>query len=387
MGVKECDEWLSDGLTENIISVLSQSPDTFVIGRTSSFSYKGKEVTAADAARDLGVRYVLSGAVQANSEQLRVTAEFSDAIEGRLLWTLRENGVRDDFFEMQDAITDRIFEEIAVSLTPGEDVRRMLRRPGSIELMRYSLQARALFQSFNPDDHRKGAALAKRLIEQTPDHEQGYTFNALFEWARPLVGRSKDRQAELKLASEFAEKSLSISEGSEVLTTIATINLARGDCENAIKAADRALEIAPSGNDALGVGGRVKSRCGQWKEGLVHMLEAMRVEPKFPGYLPTSASLSHLALGQYEKAKELAQVALSEASGNPIFTAGAQIYIIAAEALSGNDVEAKRLAAALPSGNPLTTLRFMGFQLSNVRDRDFIDKLLTAIRAAGVPET
>ena len=255
-----------------------------------------------------------------------------------------------------------------------------------MELMRLSLQARTLFQSFDPAAHRKGAALAQRLVEQFPEQPEGYTFMALFEWAKPFVGRSQDRAAELKLASEYAQTSLTKREGSEIYVTIATIEMSRRRCDEAIRAADKALELAPSGNDALGVDGRVKSRCGQWEDGLRLMLEAMRVEPKYPGYIPTSIVLSYLALGRYNEAKELAKAALDRGIDVRISAVAAQLYIIAAEAFSGNMNEAQRIAATLPTDDPLSTVRFVSFQLSSVKDRAFVDQLIKILRAAGVPE-
>ncbi len=79
-------DYLGDGLTENIITALSQLPEMFVIARTSTFKYKDKAMKVQKVAEDLGVRYVLEGSVQKSGDQVRITAQLIDAIKGNHLW-------------------------------------------------------------------------------------------------------------------------------------------------------------------------------------------------------------------------------------------------------------------------------------------------------------
>ena len=79
-------EYLCDGITEQIITSLSKAPRTFVISRTSTFSYKGKPVKVQQVAEELGVRYVLEGSVQQSGDKIRITAQLIDAFTGRHLW-------------------------------------------------------------------------------------------------------------------------------------------------------------------------------------------------------------------------------------------------------------------------------------------------------------
>ena len=113
-------DYLGDGLSENIIAVLATSPNLFVIARNSSFTYKGKAVKVQEVAEQLGVRYVLEGSVQKSGEKLRVTAQLVDAVDGKHLWAERYDRKLDDLFAMQDEITNKIFYEMHVKLTIGE---------------------------------------------------------------------------------------------------------------------------------------------------------------------------------------------------------------------------------------------------------------------------
>ena len=115
-------EYLSDGITEQIISTLSKVPSMFVIARTSTFAYKGKPVKVQQVSQDLGVRYVLEGSVQRSGDRVRITAQLIDAIDGKHLWAQRYDRELEDIFKLQDEITLKIIQALRVKLTEGEQV-------------------------------------------------------------------------------------------------------------------------------------------------------------------------------------------------------------------------------------------------------------------------
>jgi TolB-like protein len=95
-------EYLSDGITEQIISTLSKVPSMFVIARTSTFAYKGKPIKVQQVSQDLGVRYVLEGSVQRSGDRARITAQLIDAIDGKHMWAQRYDRELKDIFKLQD---------------------------------------------------------------------------------------------------------------------------------------------------------------------------------------------------------------------------------------------------------------------------------------------
>jgi TolB-like protein len=101
-------EYLSDGISENIISALSNISNLFVIARNSTFTYKGKPARVQQIGRELGVRYVLEGSVQRAGDRLRVTAQLIDATTGNHLWSERYDRDLKDIFAVQDEITKKI---------------------------------------------------------------------------------------------------------------------------------------------------------------------------------------------------------------------------------------------------------------------------------------
>jgi TolB-like protein/class 3 adenylate cyclase len=116
-------EYLADGITENIITALSYIPEIFVIARNSTFTYKGKAVKAQEVAEDLGVRYILEGSVQRAGDRVRITAQLIDAASGHHLWADRYDSDLQDLFALQDEITLKIVTALQVKLSIGVQIR------------------------------------------------------------------------------------------------------------------------------------------------------------------------------------------------------------------------------------------------------------------------
>jgi TolB-like protein len=100
-------EYLSDGLTDEIIATLSRVPKIFVIARNSTFTYKGKPVKVQQVSEELGVRYVLEGSLKKAGNRIRITAQLIDAINGLHLWAKQYDRNLDDIFAVQDEITKK----------------------------------------------------------------------------------------------------------------------------------------------------------------------------------------------------------------------------------------------------------------------------------------
>ena len=111
------EDYLSDGITEQIITALSKTPKMLVIARNSVFTYKGKPVMVQQVSKELGVRYVLEGSVQKSGDKLRITAQLIDAKTGNHLWSERYDRDLKDLFELQDDITKNVITALQVKLT------------------------------------------------------------------------------------------------------------------------------------------------------------------------------------------------------------------------------------------------------------------------------
>ena len=131
-------EFLCDGITEEIITALSKAPRLFVIARNSTFTYKGKPVKVKQVSEELGVRYVLEGSVQRSGDRVRINAQLIDALTGHHLWAERYERDLKDIFALQDEITMKILTAIRVKLTEGEQAfkcRKIFQREARSRLL------------------------------------------------------------------------------------------------------------------------------------------------------------------------------------------------------------------------------------------------------------
>jgi TolB-like protein len=116
-------DYIADGISENIISALSKISEMFVIASNSTFTYKGNPVKVQQVSEELGVRYVLEGSAQKIGNRVRITAQLIDATTGHHLWSEKYDRDMKDFFALQDEITHKIIVELQVKLTEGEQAR------------------------------------------------------------------------------------------------------------------------------------------------------------------------------------------------------------------------------------------------------------------------
>src|SRR5271154_784044 len=126
-------DYLADVLTEGLTTGLSRISGTFVIARSTAFTYKGKPVDVRQVGKDLGVRYVLEGSEQHSGNQVRVNAQLIDAETGAHLWADQFDADRADLLQMQDEIVTRLARALEIQLSAVDAARVEQTRPGNLD--------------------------------------------------------------------------------------------------------------------------------------------------------------------------------------------------------------------------------------------------------------
>ena len=126
-------DFLADGIAEDIITALARLSWLFVIARNSAFVYRGKAVDVRQVARELGVRYVLEGSVRMLGGRMRVTGQLIDAETRKHIWAERYDRVPEDLFAVQDDITERVVAAVEPHLYAEEGYRASNQQPDSID--------------------------------------------------------------------------------------------------------------------------------------------------------------------------------------------------------------------------------------------------------------
>jgi adenylate cyclase len=120
-------EYFSDGMTDTLITDLSQLSGLFIVARNSAFTYKGKAVKVQDVGREMGVRYVLEGSVQKADQRVRITVQLIEAATGYHVWSEQYDRPLTDIFVLQDEVVQKIVTTLKLQLTleePGWIVRK-----------------------------------------------------------------------------------------------------------------------------------------------------------------------------------------------------------------------------------------------------------------------
>jgi len=381
-------DYLGEGLTENIIAVLSTSPDLFVIARNSSFTYKGKAVKVQTVAEDLGVRYVLEGSVQLAGEQLRVTAQLVDAVDGRHLWAERYDRELTDLFSILDEITNQILVAMHVNLTVGQDAAFYWKEyKGDLKTYQQIMQGLDLFNNFSPDNHRKAQELFEEAHRRQPDNSATSTWLALQKRQRVTYGLSGNPKQDLADARTLLQSALATN-NKRAMTHInlAIMDMFVGKYEAAIAGANQALVLAPNNGTNLGLVAWVKAWSGQQQEAEGLYERAARADPFRPKWVDIGAALNLVMLKNYDKAKKLATTVVASTPSTIIWHR-AGLEILAVIAVFQDDVEAgSRYVSQVLEIFPKASITEQERRARGIRDLEFLENYSNALRKAGLPE-
>jgi adenylate cyclase len=169
-------DYFGDGMAEQIIMGLSQSPDIFVTARTSSFAYKGKSMTAQQIADQLGVRYLLEGSVQRDADRVRINVQVIDGRDGNHIWSQRYDRRFEDIFALQDQITLDVMESLNVKFIAGfsgTSLSTSLKdyRPSNFKAYEAYLKG----ANFYFRRTRQDSIAARKLFEEAVDLDPNFT--------------------------------------------------------------------------------------------------------------------------------------------------------------------------------------------------------------------
>ena len=159
-------EYLSDGISEELLNLLTKIPELRVISRTSAFSYKGKGIDLPTIAEQLKVAHVLEGSVRKAGNRVRITVQLIEARSDTHLWSETYERMLDDIFATQDEIAAKVVEQLKVTLL-GDAPTVQTTDPEAYSLV---LQARYLNHQGTPDALKKSIVLFEQALTIDPDY-------------------------------------------------------------------------------------------------------------------------------------------------------------------------------------------------------------------------
>jgi TolB-like protein len=381
-------EHFVDGVTESLTTDLSRIRGSFLIGRNTAFTYKGKAVDLKQIGRELNVRYVLEGSVQRGGNRMRVNVQLIDAETGNHLWAERFDKPLADLFDMQDEIVARLAGAMNAQLVTAE-ARRAEQTPAPNSMDLYFQGMAWLNKGRTPDNVRQARGFFDRALSADPSNVDALVGSAWADTAEGIHLFVTDRLAAFAAAEAKLTRALSAVPDHavghstlgfvEILTKRASEGIA--ECEHALQL-DRNLAAA---RFAIGL---AKVFVGRAEETEVHIAEALRLSPRDTlAYIwMTTAGSAKLHLGGYQQAVAWFRRAIEANRNNP----PAYLNLASALAQLGRLDEASSAAKAGLALNPTYTVsRRRASWAAQSDDPTYLAQLepiFDGLRMAGVPE-
>jgi TolB-like protein len=304
-------EYVADGITEDIIDALSRYRWFFVVARNSTFALKGKPFAVPQLARELGVRYVLEGSVRKSGQRIRITAALSDLPSANQIWADRFEFPLTDLFSVQDRIVQQVVGAMEPELLKIESRLAIARQPGANvtawELVRQGTHA---FHKVGRESHLRARELFREAISREPDLPEAHIWLARVSAGLVAYGWSADPQADISEGLTAAFEAIRRDERSPYSHyALAIVSAYAGEPAQAIRAAGRALELNPSfalGHLVLGMAYLFAGRAQQAIEALELGLGLNAYDPQnFVWY--NLLAFAHYFVGQFDQAVHAAE--------------------------------------------------------------------------------
>jgi adenylate cyclase len=282
-------EYLSDGISENIILALSKIPKLFVIARNSTFTYKGKPVKVQQVSEELGVRYVVEGSVQKSGDRLRVTAQLIDAITGNHLWSERYDRNLEDIFTIQDEITLKILTALQVELTDGEQARMWAKGTENLDAYLKLMQAREYYLQMNMESAALARQMAEAAIALDPEYGDAYSWLGATHMLDVYLGTSKSPKESIAKAIELTQKALALDDSLAVARSrLGFLYTLIRQHEKGVAEAEQAVALNPNSAGAHDYLGFALRFAGRPEEAIPVIKRAIRLNPFLPPPLFTT---------------------------------------------------------------------------------------------------
>jgi TolB-like protein len=375
-----------DGVTESLTTDLSRIRGSFVIGRNTAFTYKGKPVDLKQIGRELNVRYVLEGSVQRGGNRVRVNVQLIDAEFGHHLWAERFDKPLADLFDMQDEIVARLASALNTELIAAE-VRRAEQAPTPDSMDLYFQGLAWFYRGLTPDNIAQARSFFDRALDADPDNVDALVGSARVDQVEGVFLFVTDRAAAFAAAEAKLTKALSAApdhaRGHSQLgfVYIYTERAAEGiaKCEHAL-ALDRNLAHAHA---YVGIG---KIFIGRAEETESHIAKALRLSPRDTlAYVwMAAAGTAKRHLGIWEEAVAWFQRAIE---GNRNFPESHFELAATLAQLGRLDRARSRSGLALEPNFSVSPARaFFTPESSDPKYLARTERILEGLREAGLPE-
>ena len=380
-------EFLCDGMTDEIITALTKVPQLFVIARNSTFTFKGKSVKVKQVSEELGLRYVLEGGFQRSGERVRITVQLIDALTGNHLWAEQYERDLKDIFSLQDEIAIKILTGVQAKLTLGGETLRVERYSQKYYKEKQGLDCYSKLTEawgYSNNGTIEGNNLARRMIEEAiamcPENPMGYLYLAWTYHFDYVLGNTRFPQETLDKGIELAQKALAIDDSLPAHhTALGSLYLQKREYDRAIAETERGVTLNPGGHAAHFVYASCLAYAGRPEEAIPFFRKAIRLSPYGPLWMYYNFGVALRMTGRFEEAVSAHKKA-RQLNPDSIFP---HVGLAATYSMMGRMKDARAEAAEVLRINPKFSVDSAA-KRSLFKDQSETDKIVNAWRKAGL---
>ncbi|MGH1463163.1 MAG: winged helix-turn-helix domain-containing tetratricopeptide repeat protein [Neptuniibacter sp.] len=374
-------QYLSDGLTTDIIAHLSKHRWLDVVARNTAFGYRGKSVDVCQLGHDLDVEYLVEGSVQSSGQRVRITVNLIHTKNGHGVWTERFDRVLEDIFELQDEITEKIVARLEPEIGYAERNRVVRARPQNLQAWDcFHLGVYHFYKFTGPDNVE-----AQRLLRQSWEMDKQFG-DAYVWWAYSLVlgmvyWNTKPTDEHLDEALQACDKAISLDRQNAMYCALrARVRLARCEYDLAIAENNRAIELNPTLALAHCALGDSLAYEGRYEESLACFEKAISLSPNDPQLWAfyTYGALALIFKKDFDEALEW----LDKARSIPNFQYWTNAHRAVVQIYLGRIDEAKQSILLVKKEVPEFSLDFVREKLFFIKDKQQVALYLEGIKGA-----
>ncbi len=375
-------EYLADGMTEDIITDLSRLAHMRVIASNTSMALKGRQVTAEQVGTDLDVQFALKGSIRRLGDKLRANAQLVDTKTGFNVWAQRYDRQATELFAVQDEVTRSIVEALAVEITSSEQSRLARRATDNLKAYDYFLEGQRLVKASSAETNARARDMYRKAIELDPNYGRAYGALAVtltFDFRR---GWTESPRETLDRALELATRAVALDDSvPQTYWALGFVHLARKEFDQAEQAAAQAIAIAPNYADGYGLLSLIEVFRGDPKKAIQLNDKAIRYNPFYSFEYLVVYGWAYYVLGDYDAAIEI----LGRGQERNPHAIQLKIPLMASYVRAGREDDAAWVAEEVQLLSPTTTVSSLGNAIP-IAQPAFKQALLDDLRKAGIPE-
>jgi len=373
-------DYLGDGIAEDLITDLSRLRNMTVIARSSSFRYRGQSPTAEQVGKELKVSHLLEGSVRRAGDRVRVTVQLVETGTGQQLWAERFDRVLDDIFAIQDEIAKSIVAGLSVELVTGEQGHLGGAAAKNFAAYDSFLRGQKAYQEYSREGNIRARALYREAIAIDPTFGRAYGALAISLARGSIVGWEENLEESLDQALTLARQAVRLAPyAPQTHWALGYTLLMRREYKEAFTATEQAVELAPNYADGYGLLALISNGLGEADDAIRYIRKGMELNPYYSWDYPYNLGRALYLKGQYQEAVGQLKESLTRnpSSLNP------RLYLAAALLSLGQTEDAEWEVLQIRTDYPEVSLSSISTRIPTA-DGPWKEKFLADLATAGL---